>query len=333
VSAVLLRLTRRASALLLAELACGLVALSLAIAAPSPELGLTALRLASATGGLSLSNSKEGAAILQGQILRPGDQVSGSVRIGNTGSVSATLAVRRVTESETGGTGGGVLSTSLQLVVFDITDAQAPVTKYVGPLGAMGTLDLGALAAGDERELLLVASLPRTAGNALQGAAVSAAFEWTAQEVVAPTPTATPVPQPDPGSTPPPVATPVVPPALDPTGGAVVTTIGGVPVDRVLQLPAAKSRCVSRRKFTIHIRAPRGIKFRSVKVTVNRRTRANLKGKRVRTRISLRGLPRGTAKVKILAVTTKGVRVATARTYHTCARTTVKRKAKKRRRR
>jgi hypothetical protein len=100
-----------------------------------------------------------------------------------------------------------------------------------------------------------------------------------------------------------------------------VSTLGGIPVDRVLVLPAASSRrCISRRRFVIHIHRPHGVTFRSVTVTVNGHRKVKLRGRKVKMTISLRGLPKGTAKVRILAVTTTGARAATVRTYHTCAR-------------
>ena len=52
-----------------------------------------AFELVRASGALSLSNSKEGAAILSGTGLRPGQRASGSVTIGNPGSAKADLAL------------------------------------------------------------------------------------------------------------------------------------------------------------------------------------------------------------------------------------------------
>jgi hypothetical protein len=114
----------------------------------------------------------------------------------------------------------------------------------------------------------------------------------------------------------------VVPPGGDATAGGLVATLGGIPVDRVLVLPAASSRrCTSRRRFVIHVHRPRSVRFRSVTVTVNGKRKVRLRGKRVRTTISLRGLPKGRVKVRILAVTTTGAKAASVRTYHTCSKT------------
>ena len=325
-SAVRRRVMRRGSAALTVQLGCGLAALSFAAAAPShPATG--AIRLAGADGSLVLSNSKAGTAILQAQPMRPGEQVSGTVRIGNTGTVPSALKLSQALEAESPGTGGGLLSVGLRLTVFDVTDAQGPLTDYDGPLGAMPALSLGRLDAGEEREYLLVASLPQTAGDGYQGARLSTGFAWTAAQVATPTPSPSPTPSPTPAPVTSPPATPppgvsVVPPGGDATAGGLVATLGGIPVDRVLVLPAASSRrCTSRRRFVIHVHRPRSVRFRSITVTVNGKRKVRLRGKRVRTTISLRGLPKGRVKVRILAVTTTGAKAASVRTYHTCSKT------------
>jgi hypothetical protein len=94
---------------------------------------------------------------------------------------------------------------------------------------------------------------------------------------------------------------------------------GGPGAASALGLPSAK-RCVSRRSFRIRVRAPRGQRLRSARVSVaGRRTRV-LRGKRLRAVVDLRGLPAGRVVVRIRAVTTRGRRITATRTYRTCAR-------------
>jgi hypothetical protein len=86
-------------------------------------------------------------------------------------------------------------------------------------------------------------------------------------------------------------------------------------------MPDAR-RCLSRRKFTITLRRPKGVVFRALKITINRKTKVKLKGlkaRKVKARISLRGLPKGKVVVKVTATTTTGRKAITKRTYHTCA--------------
>ena len=61
---------------------------------------------------------------------------------------------------------------------------------------------------------------------------------------------------------------------------------------------------------------------------VNGKRVAVLRGRRLRTRVNLRGLPRGTARVKIVARTRAGRRFVVERRYKTCA---VKKRAAKKR--
>ena len=81
-----------------------------------------------------------------------------------------------------------------------------------------------------------------------------------------------------------------------------------------LGLPAARG-CVSRRHFRIRLR--RGL--RSAQVFVNARRVRVLRGReRLRAPVDLRGLPRGFARVVIVARTTKGRTLVQTRRYRTC---------------
>ncbi len=70
------------------------------------------------------------------------------------------------------------------------------------------------------------------------------------------------------------------------------------------------------------MRRPRGLVFKSVHVTVNRRTKVKLKGRnarRIKSTVPLRGLPKGKVAVKVVAVTTTGRKALAKRKYRTCA--------------
>jgi hypothetical protein len=83
----------------------------------------------------------------------------------------------------------------------------------------------------------------------------------------------------------------------------------------VIALPAATS-CVSRRKFVIRVRAPRGVGVKTTTVYLNGRKAGSGRGSRAT--INLRGLPRGKVKVKVVAALTDGRRLTLSRTYKTC---------------
>lgn len=80
-----------------------------------------------------------------------------------------------------------------------------------------------------------------------------------------------------------------------------------------LGLPAA-TRCASRRRFTI--RLPRTL--RSAAVTVDGKRVRTLRGRRLRSVVDLRGLPRGTVRVRVTGRTAAGRRLVDERVYRTC---------------
>ncbi len=99
---------------------------------------------------------------------------------------------------------------------------------------------------------------------------------------------------------------------------------------QVVSLPSAK-KCVSARKFAIHIRDTKYDPFKSVIVT--------LRGHKLKVvhreslyiaTVSLKGLPLGAFTVTIKATTVRGHVVSGRRKYHTCATTPKRSKHKKR---
>jgi plastocyanin len=82
--------------------------------------------------------------------------------------------------------------------------------------------------------------------------------------------------------------------------------------------------CVSKRKFRIRLREPRGTRIRSANVSVNGRsvavTRRRVDGKlRHTAEVDLRGLGKGTYTVAIVATSDKGKELRGKRVYRTCA--------------
>jgi len=119
--------------------------------------------------------------------------------------------------------------------------------------------------------------------------------------------------------------TPFTPPAGDepaqaPGAGRRASAVRGGPA---ATLPSAR-RCVSRRHFPIRLRrAPRGDRHRSAEVRINGRRVKRVRsrgGKRIRTKIDLRGLPKGTVRVTVTIRTARGRTLRSARTYRTCVR-------------
>jgi hypothetical protein len=109
------------------------------------------------------------------------------------------------------------------------------------------------------------------------------------------------------------------------SGGKIVKKPAGV-----IGLPSNR-KCVSRRKFRIRIRQPGGIQIQTALVFLNGKkirvlTRKVFQKKRKVANVNLRGLPRGTFKVRIVVLTAEGKTLRGTRKYRTC---TKKRKSKR----
>jgi hypothetical protein len=141
------------------------------------------------TGALSVSNSRDGAAILTAANMAPGGSVGGTVTIRNTGTIPGSLSISASHLSDAPGPNGGALSEALDLRVVDTTSGSDAVV-YAGKLGPMPELDLVTLPSGDARTYRFTATLPdggtppsaTTADNAYQSASVTVDYDWTLAE-------------------------------------------------------------------------------------------------------------------------------------------------------
>jgi hypothetical protein len=302
---------RRAS--LLFNALAAIVALAIVAAGPPSRAAVgPRFELADAGGALRLSNSKAGQAIFHGDKLRPGQATSGTVAIVNTGDVRAAFAVESAIEGHTGAAG---LWNALHVVVTDVTVPADPFPVYEGRLADMGRITFGALATGRSRAFAFAVLLPSTAGdNSFQGASLSLGLTWSAEAVDSPTPTPTPTPEPRaPQATPTPE--PPAPVAPAPSTRPAPSPAPAVSAEDVLSLPSS-NRCISRRRLVIRVRAPRGVAVTSTTVFVNNRKAGAGRGSSAV--INLKGLPRGTVKVKVVALLSDGRQLAVRRTYKTC---------------
>jgi hypothetical protein len=84
-----------------------------------------------------------------------------------------------------------------------------------------------------------------------------------------------------------------------------------------LGLPSVGA-CVSRRAFTIHLRQPKGQRLRSAKVYLNGKRVKTVSGTKTTAKIDLRGLPKGTVTVRVVATTRSGRTIRETRRYLTC---------------
>jgi hypothetical protein len=87
--------------------------------------------------------------------------------------------------------------------------------------------------------------------------------------------------------------------------------------DSNIGLPSTKM-CLSRRKFVVHPRAPKGVKLVSVVIQINGKTVKTGKLSKDRTSVSLVGLPKGTFRVSLITKSSTGKLYEDIRTFHTC---------------
>ena len=146
-----------------------------------------------AAGTLTISNSKEGAAVLSASGLKPGNSATGTVDIENTGDLSGVFTLSRTAPVDSDG--ANPLSGKLNLTIIDCGTFAAgtptcgdgnDVTVYNGgTIAQMGTVghavnSLGTYAGSDKHRYQFTVQLDNTAGNAYQGDTSSVEFDWAA---------------------------------------------------------------------------------------------------------------------------------------------------------
>lgn len=99
---------------------------------------------------------------------------------------------------------------------------------------------------------------------------------------------------------------------------------------QVVSLPKAVKKCLSARKFAIHIADPKFDPFKTIVVTLKgHKLKVVHHGSVYTATVNLTHLPAGTFTVKIGATTFRGNHLHGTRTYHTCAKKPKKSKPKK----
>jgi spore coat-associated protein N len=147
------------------------------------------------SGTLSITNSKEGAAVLTATNLKPGGTAAtGTVDIQNSGSLSGAFTLSRTAPVDSDSS--NPLSGKLNLTIVDcgtFVGATPPtcgdgddVSKYsAGTIAQMGTTGhlvsaLGTYAASEKHRYLFTVQLDSSAGNPFQGGTSSVEFDWNA---------------------------------------------------------------------------------------------------------------------------------------------------------
>jgi hypothetical protein len=109
-----------------------------------------------------------------------------------------------------------------------------------------------------------------------------------------------------------------------PTAGEVAAAIDRAAAadpalaEQVIVIPPAK-QCVSRRTLKLKFFGKRGVKLTRATVKIATRKPLVLRGARLKPTVDLRGLPKGTFKVRVDAGTTTRKTLTVSRKYRTCA--------------
>jgi cell division septation protein DedD len=303
----------RTAATLIMSLVMALGAIGLAVAAPGGGQRLASAEIQDASGAVSITNSHAGQALFDAQAARPGDDITGTVTIGNDGDVAGDFAVRPSALLDTPGPNGGLLSGRIELVVSDVTNGNHVL--FAGTPADFTQLDLGKFEPGEERDYQITAMLPGLVDNTYQGSSVSLGFDWGAnaspasQPSPTPTPTTTPTPTRTPAP-PTPTTTPTTPTVTPPTSTPTV-----VDYATQLGLPAA-NLCAKGGKLKLKIKSPRGTKVKSATVKVNGRVKARVKKSKS---ITLKKLKK-TFKITVAVKASNGRTYTGTRVYRVCGK-------------
>ena len=134
-------------------------------------------------GTLNIGTSSS-SALFNSTNMRPGDTVTGSVDIQNTGSLSGTFTLGTSGANDPNGLLG-----QLDLKVEDcgvFNGTQAPTCNgsnivYTGKANAVpSAVNLGTFANGAKHQYKFDVTLPSGTGNAFQGASATVQFDWKA---------------------------------------------------------------------------------------------------------------------------------------------------------
>lgn len=120
-------------------------------------------------GTLEQINSRSGA-IFDLTNLKPGDSVTGSVTITNSGTLPAIFTLSETED----------LNEFAQPELLTLTVTEGDATVYTGRLGALDEVTLGEFAADEARTFTFTAALDLDADNTNQGARAETTYTWDA---------------------------------------------------------------------------------------------------------------------------------------------------------
>ncbi|MFC7400970.1 hypothetical protein [Citricoccus sp. GCM10030269] len=128
-------------------------------------------------GAFTQTNSATDAAIFTMATAKPGDTVTGTAEVTNTGDFAGDFTLVE-SEDATNTFPEG----DLDLVVTDITDSANVTPVYEGTIGALDSQTLGTLDPNESRTYQFVVTFDAAAGDEAQGDTASAMYTWNATQ-------------------------------------------------------------------------------------------------------------------------------------------------------
>ena len=137
------------------------------------------VRVVSATGAASTSDSLAGDVVVRASGMGPGNQAVGTVTAANAGDATGAFRLKQSDVLDTPGPDGARMSTMLGL---NVDDGRTGRPVYRGVLGAMDEHPAGYLRAGEERTYRFTLTFPAQApAGPYSGSRVETTFDWTAE--------------------------------------------------------------------------------------------------------------------------------------------------------
>jgi hypothetical protein len=167
-------MTTKKSQKVLVPLATLLVAGAVAIGSGATWTSTTGTGLSVTSGTLLHTNDRDGLTLTVGD-LKPGDVLSGTLTIANTGSLDSTLTMAETTSSSGFAAGG-----------LNLKISQGATVVYDGDFGGLSTapVALGQLNQGASTSLTFEVSIPSTdTGTANQGKSADATYQFVTTQL------------------------------------------------------------------------------------------------------------------------------------------------------
>jgi hypothetical protein len=164
---------------LLLPLATALVAGAIAVGSGATFDSTTASTLAVTTGTLTQSNTKAGSAVISLTNMKPGDTVTGSLTLTNTGSLKQVFTLKE-TGAQDGFTYTNASGATVSYLNLAILDTTSGATVYNGALGGVATagVALGTYAPAEAHTYRFTVTLDQATPNTYQSKSAAATYNW-----------------------------------------------------------------------------------------------------------------------------------------------------------